>query len=119
MFSANVKIDFPADAFEQRMRQRTYVAQQWLDEEVARESNIFAPMDTGALRMSVFSHSRFGTGILNWVTPYARRLYYGVGFKFATDRNPKATHHWFEAAKAKYLRHWGEGVAKILGGFWG
>jgi hypothetical protein len=26
---------------------------------------------------------------------------YGVGLKFATDCNPKAARHWFEAAKAK------------------
>lgn len=30
--------------------------------------------------------------------PYARRMYYGKGFKFSKDKHPLATSHWDEVA---------------------
>ena len=102
-----------------KFQQRMYAAQVWLDNDIITECSQFTPKDTGALIASVSSHSRIGQGLLKWVTPYARRLYYGLTFRFATDKNPKAGPMWFEKAKSINLDRWIQGVAKILGGNFG
>lgn len=123
MFSANVKIDFNTLATSKRVEDRIYAAQLWLDEDVAKESNEFCPVDQGTLRNSVYRHSKFGSGLLKWVTPYARRQYYGIkkdgsGFNYATVPNPKATSRWFEKAKTQHLSRWIQKVQDIISGKW-
>lgn len=81
-------------------------AQFILDEQVLKDSNDFAPRDTGTLVESSLQHSRVGSGALRWQTPYARRLYYNPSFNFSRDRNPKASGMWFEKAKSSFKAQW-------------
>ena len=118
MFSGTAKADINADAILRRLGGSVKQAQAWLDNTIANDSTPFVPRDTGTLSASVYKNSTFGSGLLKWVTPYARKLYYGVNLNFSTDKHPKATHHWFEKAKSIYLPAWGQGVARVLCGIW-
>lgn len=100
----------------QRFLAKKRAAQLWLDHDIVRESKPFTPKDEGTLESSADRASKFGSGLLIWATPYARRLYYGFGFKFDTTTNKKAGPGWVRRAKYVNLRRWVEGVAKILGG---
>lgn len=59
---------------------------------------LFTPKKKGALILSGKLGSRFGTGILNWVAPYARYQYY-------LDRTPSPGLRgpfWFQRMKELY-----------------
>jgi hypothetical protein len=125
LFSGKAEIRINPEALHRKVGASTREAQAWLDHAIIRETRPFVPKDQSVLMASVDSpteygpvKSRIGSGLLVWATPYARRLYYGITFNFARDKNPKATHHWFEKAKSIHLTAWGQGVAKILNGFW-
>ena len=75
-------------------------AQAMLTGRIIKDTDPFVPMDTGMLAVTPREASDFENGIIVYDRPYARRLYYGETFNFAADRHPKATHHWFEKAKA-------------------
>lgn len=85
---------------------------------VAMDTNPYVPMDTGMLASSVIRASNFEEGQIIYDTPYAKRLYEGVDFKFSRDAHPQATYEWFEAAKRRCLEAWGEYAARLLGGKW-
>jgi predicted alpha-1,6-mannanase (GH76 family) len=85
-----------------RMKQ----AQKILDIQVLKDSNYFAPMDEGTLIASGVTATVPGSGWIVWNTPYAKKLYYGVGFNFSKDDNPNARAKWFEEAKALHKKDW-------------
>lgn len=119
MFKASVKVNIDLDAImRKKFRPMQYEAQRWLHGRIIKDTDQFVPMDTGALTGSPRRSYNKGYTIVQWVMPYAKRLYYGVTFKFARDRHPKATHHWFQTSKGFFLNDWGQGVAKILCGLW-
>lgn len=95
---------------------RTQKGQVILDEQVLKDSNNYAPLDTSELINSAIRMSRIGEGQIIYGTKYARRLYYGVDFNFSKDKNPRAQASWFEAAKANHLQDWLNIVAKTMGG---
>lgn len=82
-----------------------------VSDQVMKDCNMYVPMDTGALRNSSITHSDLSNGQIRWVTPYARRLYYGVGFNFSRHLNPRAQALWAEKARSVHLREW-QGVAQ-------
>lgn len=84
-----------------------YVAQKQraLDIQVAKDSDQFVPMREGRLKDSVQT-SDYGKGKVQWTAPHARRMYYGVNYRFSTEKHSRATHHWFEKAKALYKKDW-------------
>ena len=98
-----------------------------LDMQVLKDSNFYAPMDTGNLMSSVITGTYFknptkanidsilqsgrmsvtaGMGKLVWNAPYAKKMYYGVNYNFSKDSNPNARAKWFEEAKSKNLKAW-------------
>lgn len=104
-------------------------AQVWLDNEVLKDSTPFVPMETGALMKSGILGTQPGEGVVEWVAPYARYLYYGkvmVGDapKTVTDKDlvfsqavhPQAQAFWFEAAKSLNRQKWLSGARKMAGG---
>lgn len=109
MLNFNVKVNAGVDL--KSMEKTIKLGQFALDQQVAKDSNFFVPKDTSALEGSVISSSNFGSGVISWSTPYARRLYYGTNFKFSKDKNPNASALWFERAKAMRKRKWVE-IAK-------
>ena len=77
-----------------------------LDMQVLKDSNFYAPMDTGNLISSGVTGSNIGSGELVWNAPYAKKMYYGVDYDFSKDSNPNARAKWFEEAKAQNLKAW-------------
>lgn len=67
--------------------------------EFLTDSNYYAPMDTGDLKRSGITHSKFEDGLIIWKTPYARRLFYNPQYNFSKDSNPNARGLWAEYAK--------------------
>ena len=95
---------------------RTQKGQVILDEQVLKDSNFYAPLDTSELINSSIRASQIGNGLIIWDTKYARINYYGADRNFSKDKNPNATYAWYEAAKANHLQDWVSIVAKTMGG---
>lgn len=114
-------------------------AQKWLDTEVLKDTTPFVPMQTGKLYQSGIAGSTPGSGIVQWVSPYARYLYYGKlmidpatgsawarpnttkvltnkDLVFSQAVHPQAQAFWFEASKALNKKKWMKGAKKIAGG---
>lgn len=102
----SVRADFDGAAASARIGAAVRMAQEKLDAQVIADSNYYCPLKTGTLQRSAIIGSVTGSGTVRWVTPYARRQYYGVGFDRSKDPNPNATAKWFEAAKARKSEQW-------------
>lgn len=106
VFEFAVKATFDEAALMRRFHDGASRAQKKLDAQVIADSNYYCPPKTGTLQRSAIIGSVIGSGTVRWVTPYARRQYYGVGFDRSKDPNPNATAKWFEAAKARKTEQW-------------
>ncbi|QWI52519.1 minor capsid protein [Bacillus mycoides] len=104
MIRVNVQVD--TGMLESKVISATEKAQFALDQQVLKDSNYYAPEDTGELIRSGVRFSQLGEGHVEWNTPYARRLYYNPQYKFSHDTNTNAQGLWFEAAKAAHLDDW-------------
>lgn len=104
------------DNFVQRVNRQFSRAQSWLDNRVLEDSNYYAPMRTGALKKTGILGTTAGEGVVQWVAPYAHRLYYGSHLNISKSENPNAQAFWFEAAKAQNEQQWINGVKRIAGG---
>lgn len=98
---------------ERKIKAFSTAGQAALDQQVLKDSNKYAPMDTGELIGSSLRLSQFGRGKLIWHTPYARRLYYNPQYNFSKDKNPLAGGLWFRRAKARHLSQWKEQMEKL------
>lgn len=70
--------------------------QQFIDSEVIRRCQQYAPMDSGELIRSGIRETRIGSGEVVYRTPYARRWYYCPA---QFDGAPKRGNYWFEQMK--------------------
>lgn len=107
----------------QRYSRAYRAAQRFLDSEVVRLSEPLTPMRSKTLRNSAKSATRFGSGLVQYNTPYARYQYYG---KVMVGRAPKSLTNrpltygvgqakWFEAMKARNRsRLWREVFAYLV-----
>lgn len=115
----------------QRFNQQYSRAQEWLDRAVLKDSTPFVPMQSGALFKTGILGTVVGTGIVEWIAPYARYQYYGkvwkgpkYGPKYKTDKDlhhstsahELAQPYWFEAAKSLNKTQWINGARRIAGG---
>lgn len=99
-------IDFNVAKIASKIKAHIETLQPILDTQVLKDSNYYAPMDTGNLMSSGITGSKIGSGQLLWTAPYAKKMYYGVGYKFSKDSNPNAQAKWFEKAKANKMKEW-------------
>jgi len=99
-------IDFNVAKIASKIKSHIDVLQPALDTQVLKDSNYYAPMDTGNLMSSGITGSKIGSGVLEWTAPYAKKMYYGVDFNFSKDSNPHAQAKWFEKAKATKIKNW-------------
>ena len=51
-----------------------------------------------------------------WAQEGAHKVYTDRRLQYTTQFNPKATHHWFEEAKAQHGSYWVGRVKQIIGG---
>lgn len=101
-----IKIRSHLPDFQKKVRQMKEESQKVLEQQVLKDSNYYAPEDTGELIRSSVRESVIGSGKLVWNTAYARRLYYNPEYNFSKDRNPNARGLWFEFAKSNHLDEW-------------
>ncbi len=96
-------VTFDKTTIKAKLNVQSGKARMILAQQVLKDSNFFAPMDSGDLIKSGVTSS-IGDEI-TWNTPYARAQYHGLPNK-STDMNPNASMKWFEVAKAKWAKSW-------------
>jgi len=114
MIRTNVQVQL--GNIEAAINKRKEKAQAVLDQQILKDSNNYAPMDTGELVRSAIRSSLIGQGQIIYDTPYSRRLYYNPQYNFSRDVNAQAQGLWFEAAKAAHLQEWVGITAREMGG---
>lgn len=97
-------------------RQQTFIsAQEYVDSEVLRRCEPYLPFRDGILRDSGVLATETGSGVVQYATPYAARLYYHPEYHFSTAKHEQAGGEWFErmkqADKGDILR----GAARLTG----
>lgn len=102
---SDVRFEFNIDAALEKRFRRLKKDQSKLDLQVIKDSNLFCPFAEGILQSSALMNTVLGSGVVRWVTPYARRQYYELPNK-SKDKNPNARIKWFEEAKARYRDDW-------------
>ena len=105
-----LEVKFNAPAVMARVSESIEEKQKILDARVLRDSNLFCPVDTGALMASSIFHTKIGSGEVVWHVPYAAKQYYEWKGIRGHNRNPRATSKWFETAMAKYEDEWLEAI---------
>ena len=98
-----------------RLPQNIERAQKYLDSTVLKDTDKYVPMRTGILAKSGILGTRIGNGLIEYIAPYARKMYYGVKIRFGKSRHPLAQAKWFEASKAANKRSWLIEVRRIAG----
>lgn len=138
MVAGDITVNISLNRFEKQFQE----AQNWLDGQVFTDMEKYMPFRDGNMRnvFAIMSRSMQGTGrVIAGVPPYGRFLYEGKVMvdpltgspwaragakKVVTDRDlvfdkiahPRATDHWFDAAKTENVKSWVKGVKRIAGG---
>lgn len=99
-----------------RIPQNIERAQKYLDSQVLKDTDKYVPMRTGILVKSGILGTQVGSGEVDYIAPYAKKMYYGVTIRFSKSRHPLACAKWFEASKAVNKRSWLAEVRRIAGG---
>lgn len=134
----DIKVNVSLNRFEKQFQE----AQYRLDGQVFTDMEKYMPFRDGNMRnvSAIMSRSMQGSGqVIAGAPPYGRFLYEGKVMvdpvtgspwaragakKVVTDRDlvfdktahPRATDHWFDAAKEQYVKSWAKGVKKRAGG---
>ena len=111
----SVRVEVNGNAIQAKLDNSWHNGLEQLSTQILRDCNEFCKMDTGALIMSSYIHSRLAEGILIWQTPYARRQYYGIQTAY-TDQNPQAQWRWCEAAKQQFGADWARQAQQYVTG---
>ena len=93
-----MKVEIHTD-FEKKFKQ----AQKIVDSEVLRRCDPLIPMDTGMLKKSGILGTTIGSGIVSYITPYARRQYYENQGNGNHNKSGLRGAYWFERMKANDL----------------
>lgn len=83
---------------------------------VAFEMRDYVPEDQGTLRDSEPLSSDYENGVIEWNTPYARRVHDMPQSSIRKTKNPNARSHWPEEAKKERAGAWEEFARKLLEG---
>lgn len=90
-------------------------AQKFVDSEILRRSEPFTPLLTGTLIKTGILGTEIGSGLVQWIAPYAKYQYYATrkpGSLTGRLRGP----FWFERMKEIYGREIIAGAKRIAGG---
>lgn len=102
--------------FAARWGRRYSQAQVFVDSEVLRRSEPYVPLRTGALVKSGILGTAIGSGLVQWIAPYARRQYYRGRQPGASSTGSRRGRMWFERMKAVNVKAIIAGAAKLAGG---
>lgn len=103
---SGVKIKIQTTGMKDKVKNAGKMATEAVSVQVAVDSNKYVAKDTGFLESSVFSDSNFAKGQIIWGASYAVYAYYIMRNQLRTDKNPNASHLWFEVAKTQHLSDW-------------
>lgn len=101
--------------FQPKWQGRYVAGQAYVDSEVLRLSEPYTPLLTGALIKSGQLGTNVGSGLVQWIAPYARYQYY-LPRKPGTQTGPLRGPYWFERMKAVWRDEIIAGVRRITGG---
>lgn len=90
-------------------------AQKFLDSEILRTTEPYVPLLTGVLIKSGILGTDIGSGLIQYIAPYAKARYYIPG-KVGSQTGPLRGYMWFERSKAVNRKNWIAGTKKIAGG---
>lgn len=100
--------------FRHNWQRRYSLAQKYVDSEVLRLSEPYTPLRTGMLVKSGDLGTDIGSGLVEWIAPYARAQYYAArkpGSQTGALRGP----YWFERGKAIWKGQVIAGARRIAG----
>ena len=100
--------------FRPKWQRRYSAAQRFVDSEVLRLSEPFIPLQTGMLVKSGILGTDVGSGLVEWIAPYAKAQYYSAR-KPGSETGPLRGPYWFERGKAVWGRRVIEGARRIAG----
>lgn len=98
-------------SFAARRNQSFTRKQQFVDSEVLRRCSPRVPLQTGMLEKSGKLGTVVGSGVVEYIAPYARMQYYSTAESRPYDPNRGAK--WFERMKAAEKKEILEGARKI------
>jgi hypothetical protein len=84
--------------FQPKHQQNFTEAQKYVDSEVLRRSEPYTPFRTGMLVKSGTLGTEIGSGLVQWIAPYARVQYYSKR-KPGSETGPLRGPYWFERMK--------------------
>ena len=84
--------------FESRFQFQYTRAQKFIDSEVLRLSEPYIPLLTGTLIKTGIFGTAIGSGVVEWIAPYAARQYYSPR-KAGSQTGPLRGPFWFERMK--------------------
>ena len=101
--------------FKQKWLKRYSAAQEYVDDEVLRGCSKLVPFRTGMLEKSGILGTYKGSGLVQWIAPYAKAQYYRAR-KPGSQTGPQRGPFWFERWKAANARTVIEHARRIAGG---
>lgn len=109
----DVIVTFDRESVLANLKTPLETAHKRLAQRVLADSNIFIPVDTGALRASGYVD---GECSVIWPKDYAERVFYATenGLRIHTEKNPNAIERWFEVAYNLKYNEWVEEVQRVL-----
>lgn len=114
--TANGKAQLKWDPnFKQKWQKRYSEAQKFVDSEVLRLCEPMVPKRTGMLIKSGILGTDIGSGLVQWIAPYAKAQYYSAR-KVGSQTGPQRGPFWFERFKAVHVKKVLEGARRIAGG---
>ena len=103
------------DDFQPKHQARFTRAQKYVDSEVLRRSEPFVPLLTGMLIKTGILGTVQGSGVVEWLAPYAKPQYYSAR-KPGSQTGPLRGPHWFQRMKQVEGRDIVTGARRIAGG---
>jgi hypothetical protein len=111
--TANAKAKLEWNTTFQRWQRNYSAAQSFVDSEVLRLSEPFTPLLTSMLVKSGILGTFIGSGMVQWIAPYAQAQYYRP--RIGTQAGPLRGGFWFERMKAVNRNRIIGGARRIAG----
>lgn len=101
--------------FQPKWQKRYSDSQRFVDSEVLRVCEPYIPLKTGMLIKSGILGTEIGSGLVQWIAPYAKAQFYMVR-KNPSQTGPLRGPYWFHRAFEVYGQRIIAGARKIAGG---
>lgn len=99
--------------FVPKYQMRYTAAQKFVDNEVLRRSEPYTPLLTGTLIKTGILGTEIGSGLVQWIAPYATYQYY-ASRKPGSATGPLRGPFWFERMKATWKKFIVSGARALM-----